>query len=70
MDDLLKVVLDALQERIDKREESAAGLGLIVNDYDIIGIHCAKSFVEYEDEEGLRISIYDAREVSIDLRIR
>lgn len=67
-DNLLKVALDTLQVRLDKREGSVEGLGLIQNDKDIMEIHCSKSFVENEDEEGLEMAVYDANEVKVELK--
>lgn len=60
LDNLLKVVLDVLQDKVDKTDYSAGGLGLIRNDLDIVRIHCSKSFVEKESEEGIKIALYDA----------
>jgi hypothetical protein len=59
LDNLLKIVLDVLQEKVDKTDNSVAGLGLIKDDLDIVRIHCSKSFVQTEDNGGIDITLYD-----------
>jgi hypothetical protein len=53
-------VHSVLQEKVDRTSDSISGLGLIIDDSDIVKIHCSKSFVESEKDEGIEIALYDA----------
>lgn len=67
LDNLLKVSLDVLQERIDTQTQVMTGLGLIDNDDSIFGICCSKDYVYDKIEEGVEITIYNARLVRMKL---
>jgi hypothetical protein len=67
LDNLLKVVLDTLQDFMDEPHRNQPGLGLTASDRNVAGLRCLKSFVDTEKEEGLDLSIYDSHEVSIKL---
>jgi Holliday junction resolvase RusA-like endonuclease len=65
LDNMLKVVLDVLQENADEHSLTKMGLGLIESDKSIFGICCEKDFVEDAREEGVDIAIYDAQSTKV-----
>lgn len=63
LDNLLKIVLDVLPEKMDSDGKNA-GLGLIKRDYDhlVYEIKSTKKIVSREEEEGIDIIISQWRE--------
>lgn len=63
LDNLLKILCDVLPEHMiaNDRESEMQGLGLIQdnNDDSIFEIHCTKTFVEDENQEGIDLTIYE-----------
>lgn len=61
LDNMMKVVLDVLPERMvaDGTPKSQKGLGLIANNQDdlIFEIHCEKKIVPDEAQEGIKLEI-------------
>ena len=56
IDNLLKIVLDALQTKVDKQERME-GLGLIDNDDSVYHVEATKRLVETSGEVGLRLTV-------------
>lgn len=56
IDNLLKLVLDALQTKVDSQGKME-GLGLIENDNDIYRIEATKQIVEPRSEVGLHLQL-------------
>ena len=61
IDNLLKILLDVLPERLSVQDRKGRkGLGIISDDKDtkIFEIHCSKILVDMEKEEGMDLEIY------------
>ena len=56
LDNLLKIVCDVLPDYMDKDKQNP-GLGLMETDNSIYEIHCTKTIVLKEEDEGLDIEI-------------
>lgn len=57
LDNLLKILLDALSENMTNGQNKMRGLGFVKDDSEIYKIHCEKKIVDEDKDMGLDLKI-------------